>query len=166
MSYFKRFPMIVGYNLQGKTFDTMDITRRTGLSNEYIQNEQLSFEYQIQDRETPEILADRIYDDVSMFWTIMFFNNMFDVDTDWPMDSPTFERFVERQYGTAKYDIHHYESASTGLIVDSDYNEWDRIPITNYEYEMRLNDSKRTIRIPFPEVANSMANQHNKKIRE
>lgn len=166
MSYFKRFPVVVDYVIQGKSFDAMDITRRTGLSNEYIQNEQLSFEYNIQDGETPEMIADRVYDDVSLYWVIMFFNNLFDVNTDWPLDSQSFERYVNRKYGQDLYEIHHYISASTNLIVESDWPEYDRIPITNYEYELELNDKKRKIRLPFPEVANAMSSQHKKKIRE
>ena len=166
MSYFKRFPLVVDYKVDGKSFDAMDITRRTGLSNEYIKNEQLSFEYYVQDGETPEMLADRVYDDASMYWTIMFFNNLFDINTDWPLDSVSFERYMDRVYGSTKYDIRFYRAASTGLVVESDYPEYDRIPVTNYEYELELNDAKRTIRLPFPEVANSMVSQHKKKIRE
>ena len=106
--------------------------------------------YDVQDGESPEIIAHKYYKDVGLHWTILVANNIVDYYHDWTMSMQTFEQYI-----TEKYDnpagIHHYEiNATSGdttnkLIVASDTD--GATPVTNYEYEQTLNDNKRRIRI-------------------
>lgn len=55
-----------------------------------------------------------------------------------------------------QYNVHHYED-SNGNIVSQDYTNIYGInettyPVSNYEYEERLNESKRRIKIISPQV--------------
>lgn len=165
MSYFKRFPVLVGYKLQGKLYDVTDLTRRTKIQPSSLANEDVAFKYSIINGETPEMLADRVYDDVNLYWVILLFNHIHDVETQWPLDQASFERFVKRVYDDQLYAIRFYRSASTGLIVDEDHPDYDRIPVTNYEYELEQNDLKRNILIPHPNVAGQIVSEHQRKIR-
>ena len=166
MSYFKRFPFLVGYKLQGKIYDTTDLTRRTAVQQGSIDNEDVAFKYSIINGETPEMLADRIYDDVNLYWVILLFNKIMDVESEWPLDQVSFERYVSRVYGSELYSIRFYRAISSGLVVDEDFPEYDRIPVTNYEYELEVNDSKRNILIPHPNVVGQIVNEHQRKIRK
>lgn len=165
MSYFGRFPYVLNYQIQGRKYTGMDITRKTGIVDKQELPASSYIEYTVKEGETPVILADRLYDDASMFWVIMMFNDMFDIDSDWPLDQIDLDRYVTRVYDDP-YGVHHYQALSTGAWVDPDlYPEYDRIPITNYDYEVDLNDEKRYVKLPTPEYASLMVSQHNKAIR-
>jgi len=166
MSYFTPFPFVRNYKIEDKVYTGMNITVRTGFSARTKEDEQYFISYDLRDGETPEIIADRIYDDASLYWVILMFNDLHDVDEQWPLDSVAFENYVERVYGDDKTDIHHYESAASGAWVDSDHPEYDLVPVTNYEYELRLNDKKRKIKVPIPEAVSTLKRQHRERIQQ
>lgn len=155
MSYFERFPL-ANYN----GVYQIDLTQATTVDNSDRRNH---IETDVMDGESPELLADRMYDDADMAWVILMYNKMINVFEDWPMSSVSLKNYV-----TSKYDdpnaIHHYISASTGLTVDSSHPDYDRIPVTNLEHENNVNESKRNIKIPLPEVADRIKRQHNELI--
>lgn len=159
MSYFTKFPFIKDYEIDGKRLTLLDLTRRTRVSTDSINNTSNYIEYSIKN-ETPEILADRMYDDVNMAWVILLFNQIFDVFSEWPLDSNSFEQFVSEKYDSSLYDVHHYVSAASNAIVDESHPLYDRIPVTNYEYEIEVNDNKRLIKVPTLEAAQQIKKQH------
>lgn len=166
MSYFSRFPFVLDYKIQGKTYTGMDITRRTGIENKDQLNESSYLEYKVKNGETPIMLADRLYDDVDLYWVILMFNNIFDIHSDWPLDYISLDRYINRIYDDP-YGIHHYQSLATGAIVDFENNpDYDTIPVTNYEHETKLNDEKREIKVPTPVYAREIARQHKRQIQQ
>ncbi len=165
MSYFKRFPYIKDYELQGRVYTGMDITRRTGIKDKDLMNPDVYIEYDVGEGETPEMLADRVYDDASLYWVIMMFNDIHDIASDWPLTQVSLDRYVSRLYDNVN-DIHHYKSAATGAWVDSDHPDYDRVPVTNYEYEIEVNENKRRIRVPTPSYVGNIVSQHNELIKQ
>lgn len=165
MSYFNHFPFVQDYEIQDRLYTGLNITVRTGFPEEVKQNNQYFMMYNVKNGETPEMLADRVYDDVSLYWAILMMNDIFDVDSQWPLDSLAFQNFIKRKYNNDLYETHHYESAATGNWVESDWPEYDRIPVTNYEYELRVNDDKRKVKIPVPDVVLTLKKQQKEKIR-
>lgn len=165
MSYFKRFPFIKDYEIQDRTYTGMDITRRTGIKDKDLLNPDVYIEYDVGEGETPEMLADRVYDDASLYWVIMMFNDIHDISSDWPLTQVALDKFVNRIYDNIN-DTHHFESVATGAWVDSDHPDYDRIIVTNYEYEIQVNENKRTIRVPTPEYVGTIVSQHNELIRQ
>lgn len=166
MSYFNKFPYLIDYQIQGKTHTGIDITRRTDIVDGIKNNQNAYIEYNVQDGETPEMLADRIYDEPGLYWVILMFNDIFNVHTQWPLGYLTLMSYIDRAYGEDKFSVHHYIAASTGAIVDADYPDYDRIPITNQEHEIAINDSKRSIKVPDPDIVPEVVQQHNRKIRQ
>lgn len=166
MSYFNNFPVILDYEIQGQTYNGVDITRRTNVVAESKNNPANYIEYRVQEGETPEIIADRIYDDVGLYWVIMMFNDRFDVSSEWPLDSHSFERFVQRKYGSSVHRVRHYVSASSGAVVGIGWPEYDRQPVTNYEYELGVNDALRDIKVPTPQCALQIAAIHRRLIKQ
>lgn len=166
MSYFTHFPYIIGYSIQGKQYDVIDITTRTIFDTDFKNNESAYFEYTIQENESPEIVADKIYSDVNMFWVILMFNDIHDVNEDWPLNHNSLVSYVKDKYKNEINGIHHYISASTGSIVDPKLHpQYDTVPITNYEYEEFVNDRKKTIRVPVPEIVSQIELSHNNALR-
>jgi len=166
MGYFSRFPFIKEYKIQGKAYTGMDITRRTGIRNKSELGQDAYLIYTVGEGETPEMLADRLYDDPDMFWVIMMFNDSFDIDSDWPLTQLALDQYVQRVYDDPNA-IHHYESAASGAWVDGDLHpDHDLIPVTNYEYEIDQNDKKRYIKVPTPQYAATIISEHNRLIQQ
>lgn len=56
--------------------------------------------YTIQEGETPEIVANKLYKSPQWYWTILLLNNIIDVNSDWPMNSFQLDSFIEKKYGS------------------------------------------------------------------
>ena len=153
-----------GYEIGEQAFDVMDITRRTGFSKETKNNPSMYIEHTIEDGESPIILADRMYDNGDLYWVIMMFNDIHDIEADWPLNQVSFDRFVNRVYDDP-YEIKYYRSISLGLVVDSDWVEYDRVSIRHIDYEIELNDVKRIIKIPVPNAVDALVKEHNRLIQ-
>lgn len=117
MSYFTKFPKI-GYTLDEYRSAQVipDVLRRA----KFIQTLQDNFaffdEYDVVDGETPEIVADQVYNDPQLHWVVLLANEIIDPRFDWPLDTYHLARFVEGKYGNVNA-IHHYED-STGNITN------------------------------------------------
>lgn len=106
------------------------------------------------DGETFDITANEVYEDPQNHILVMLANDRFDWRNDTPLSSVEFQSMINEKYSDP-YGIHHYEDVD-GNIVD---NVWDDdadhefaypqniIPITNYEYETRINEAKRHIKV-------------------
>lgn len=165
MSFFKRFPFVLDYQIQGVPVTGIDMTRRTKISDSNKNDPSLYIWYDVVNGETPEMIADRVYDDASLYWVILLFNEIFDIDDQWPLSDYDLNNYINRTYEDP-YEVHHYESAATGAIVDYNHVAYDRIKVTNKEYEIRLNDEKRRVKIPAPEFVPSIVSAHNELIEK
>lgn len=165
MKYFSRFPELSGYQINDRIHDAMDITIRTGIVENLKQNPSAYIEHVIDDGETSLILADRIYDSVELYWVILMFNNILDEDQEWPLTTNELNDFIQKHYDDP-YGVHHYESKVSNAVVESDHPLYDRVPITNWEYESRINDEKRNIKILIPEYVSEVVSQHNELVSQ
>lgn len=160
MSYFTAFPLV---RFNGAL--QVNLTRRVGVSQAIRDNPAYYYEHTISDSDTPENLADRFYDDVGLAWVILQFNNIINVFEEWPKPQWEFDSYVNATYEDP-YAIHHYVDYDGNEV---DYNTapaWERIPVTNYEYETELNDAKRKLKLVLPEYVNVIVNRHKELIQE
>ena len=131
-----------------------DITQNVRFRKEILENITLYDEYDIKDGETPEILSEKIYGSPSYHWVIMLANQRYDYISDWPLSTYNLEEHILLTYGSGnQYDVHHYED-SNGYIIDGIDNT--AYPVSNYEYEDRLNESKRRIKLISKELLNTI----------
>ena len=174
MAYFNKFPT-VEYDVKGdNVLRTMtDITRRVRLSSKAkLATVEFDF-YDVIDGQTPEFIADRYYGDVGLHWLVLITNDIIDVYNDWPMSVKRFEDYV---YG--KYDdvngVHQYEytqeSGDTSFVIELPNDSATTLPagavaVTNYEYEDRLQEKKRRIRLIKPEYIPELKKEFSKKIK-
>lgn len=136
--------------------------------------ENLSFfeKYTIIGDERPDSVANKIYNNPDLDWIVLLANNITNIYEEWPMPERAFDRYLNDKYGSFEniYAIKHFETEEVknssgvvivkeGLIVpesffisyyDSNLNEQIfkgniTKPVTNYEYEVRLDEKKRTI---------------------
>tara|TARA_B100000929_G_scaffold290599_1_gene284827 strand:- start:13243 stop:13740 length:498 start_codon:yes stop_codon:yes gene_type:complete len=164
MGYFSKFPIIYPYKFNNLKMPCIDITKRSSIVEKYKRRDSNHIEYTIRDGDTPLTIADKIYDDADLFWVIPFYNNIMDLDDDWPLKVNELRGYISDEYGNSE-GVHHYESMFDGRTVESDHPEYDRITITNYEYEYRKNENKRSILVPIPEIARAIKNEHDRLMR-
>ena len=156
------------------TTEVKNLFRRFKLREDIASNFAAFEQYNIKGDERPDQVADLFYDDPTLDWIILTTNNAINQNHSWPMTNNQFYDYMYDKYGTDIDAIKHYEtyeivdSSDTervvldgGLVVDENFtfkfynpvrksyselsNEFVARPITNLEYETRLNDEKRSI---------------------
>ena len=135
--------------------------------------------YNIIGDDRPDNVAYKEYDDSSLDWVVLLSNNIINIQSEWPLPQRDFDRYVLEKYETYEKlnAVHHYETKECknsvdavvvpeGLQVDSDYSvtyyDWYLggeitksssdivVEVTNYEYESKLEDAKRSIYLLKP----------------
>ena len=128
--------------------------------------------YQIIGDDRPDNVAFKVYEDETLDWLILLSNNILNIQTEWPLTQDSFENYLINKYGSEQniFGVHHYETKQIidslgativpqGLIVDSNYRVefYDSnlgtyvtktnitVPITNYDYESKIENDKRNI---------------------
>ena len=150
------FPNIL-YDAKGNGQSTVmkDIFRRVKLkSTERV----VGFDYyDVQDGETPEIIAHKYYGDVGLHWTILVANDISRLLPPVAMSMQTFEQYVTEKY-TNPAAVHHYEIELQHLVtlqnvIDVGMNTTDygsATAVSNYQYEQKPNDELAKIRLIQP----------------
>ena len=173
MGYFQMFPDTL-YDAKGNGNYTVmkDILTRVKLVASKKENI-LNFDYyNVQDGETPEMIAHKYYGDVNLHWTVLVANDIVDYYNDWPMSVQKFEKFIFDKYDNPQA-IHHYEisqtSGETTTTIDVGMNTTDypsATAISNYTYEDRLQEQKRQIRLISPDFISQFVSEFEKKLSE
>lgn len=132
MNFLDKFPKIQ-YDInknQYSNFDTItDLTFRFSVIKDVLNNTAAYYEYDIREDETPEILADKVYGDPEAYWMILYANDIYDPQYDWPMNQDTFQKFIIGKYGSisaAKTIVHHYEKVLARQVGNSETVYIDR----------------------------------------
>mgnify|MGYP000870257444 CR=1 FL=1 len=111
-NYFSYFPTI-DHDLtnQGQTVKLTNILRRFKIPNSLANKAEVYYEYDIQDGDRPDTIADKYYGDSKYAWLVLHFNNISDVHFDWPLDTYNFEGYILGKYGSlaaAQAQVHEY----------------------------------------------------------
>lgn len=115
--YFSKLPKTL-YTLDNKKSVQIvtNISTRIKISDEIKNNLSFFYEYIIKDGETPEMLADRYYDNPQLHWLILHVNEIFDSTFEWPMSVPNLVFYSNKKY-KSRFQTHHYEK-DDGTIVN------------------------------------------------
>ena len=152
MSYFSHFSTIM-YDPAGDgsakvATDILSRVRvRANMKKEIVMLDQ----YDVQENETPEILADRHHGSPHYHWVIMLLNEISDVNHDWVKSTRQLQKYLTTKYtDTQLTEAHHYEisqtSGDTTIKIEVENTTYpSATTVTNYEYEVALNESKRRI---------------------
>ena len=151
--------------------------KRGFLREDIFQNLAFFTKYSITGNDRPDNVAFEIYQDSTLDWLVLMANNIVNIQNEWPISNTDFDELMLDKYGS--YDtlfngIHHYETlevtdargvkiVNAGLKVESDYSitffderadqmktVTPTIPVTNYQYEQKVNEDKRNIYLLQP----------------
>ena len=150
-----------------------NLFKRVLLREDIYSNLMYFTKYDIQGDDRPDNVAHRIYSDSTLDWLILLSNNITHIPTEWPLSQNDFDRFLLDKYGS--YDnlyngVHHHETVEVkdsneviivpaGLEVSADFTTTyydyymkDMVtklditrPVTNYQYEEKIQNKKREI---------------------
>jgi len=98
--YFNYFPKTIYSNSDISTgLDSVtNIIARFGFEQSLKNNSSAFYKYQIQESDTPEIIAYKYYGSAERHWIVLLFNDIIDPQFDWPLKYDTFIEFVSAKY--------------------------------------------------------------------
>jgi len=174
-NYFTNLPK-VGYDINGTGKDSFlsvtNIMKSVRFKPSVLEDITDYYPYYVKEGERPDIIAHAQYGNIGYAYLIMLVNDIYDPNFDWPLSSQIFEKYIINKYGsvtTAISGVKHYyqivraEVARTGtseripevkFVVDETtydaLDSGDRTTLSNYDYEVELNDAKREIKLINP----------------
>ena len=173
MAYFDMFPLtFYRHKSNSKPILMTDLLARVKIVP-LVRENIVNFDYyNVQDGETPEMIAYKYYGDSQLHWTILVVNDIVDYYHDWPMSVQRFEQYIKEKY-TNPQAIHHYEitqtSGDTTETIDVGMNVTDygsAAVVSNYQYEQKLQDEKRQIRLIQPRFIGRFVEDYETKLGE
>ena len=177
MPYFNEFP-VINYNLSGVNGNTKEITdiwRRVKVRSKIANNVALFDKFDVPEGDSPETVAYKVYGDAEYFWVVTLMNNIVNRYYDWPLDEYNFQQYVADKYANPDA-IHHYEiTQSSGKQtgdgpadythkVECNATEPGAESVSNIEYERRLQDEKRQIKLLQPNYLNNFIDEFRRLI--
>ena len=144
--------------------------------------------YTIKEGMRPDMIAQELYGDPELDWVVLTSNNITNIRDQWPLNHNDLHEYMLEKYGSeaniAKVEI--YETREildefnrvimpAGLRVDKEFSfEYLNFSkqvvkvlssevvagISNYQYEVKLNDEKRRIRVLKSEYLTAFITEH------
>ena len=178
MTYFRELPNL---NYQSTSSDrsssedyvvVKNIFRRAKLRDDLKYVFTSLIDYYIRDGVRPDQVADSIYGDPELDWVVLTSANIINVRDEWPLDSFEVYNYSLNKYGDDLNQIRHYETIEVkdssgrlllpkGKVVDAGFTIPDPssptatinpvVGVTNYEYETKINEAKRSIYVVTPQ---------------
>ena len=153
--YFNQFPTIE-YDVTGDGTKTTikDLLLRVKV-RDYVKNNRSWFaKYIVEQDETPDMVAFKVYGRTTYHWIILMFNQITNPYYDWPLKNRDFYAFINDKYSNPSA-VHHYEipqeSGNTNIKIKVESDVTGAVEVTNFEYEEEIQKTKREIRILKPE---------------
>ena len=177
MPYFNEFP-IVKYNLtgvNGNTIDVTDIWRKVKVRSKIANNVALFDNFDVPEGDSPETVAYKVYGDAEYFWVVCLMNNIVNRYYDWPLDEYSFQQYVKDKYDNPQ-GVHHYElvqssgrqegegPADYNHLIECNETDLGAQSVSNVEYERRLQDKKRQIKLLQPNYLNNFIDEFRRLI--
>ncbi len=151
MSYFNNFStMLYDPKGDGSAKLCTNILRRVRVRANMKKEIVMLVPYDVKENETPEIVADKHHGSPYYHWVVMLLNEVSDVNHDWVKSTRQLQKYLTNKYTEAQLtETHHYElaqsSGDTSIKIQVPQGTSDATTVTNYEYEVALNEQKRSI---------------------
>ena len=136
MQYFRTLPQITITQPNGTQSVYTNLLARASLIKDSLSNPLIFYSYNVQDGETPEIIADKYYNDSYRYWLVTMVNNILDPQWGWPLSGKNFEDYISKKYTDVNpYNtVHHYEKVITQYESGTQTTTVNRIEIDEDTY--------------------------------
>ena len=98
--YFSKFPKTY-YSLENTPYSidvVTNIISRFSFEQSFKENTSIYEKYSVQESDTPEIIASKIYDSPERHWIVLMMNDIVDAQYDWPLEYRTLTAFINDKY--------------------------------------------------------------------
>ena len=172
MGYFRELPDLLYPSFLNDKSSSLDfvevknIFRRVKMRDDLQNNFTLFNKYNIPEGGRPDTVAEELYGSANFDWIVLTIAGIINVRNEWPLSNRDLFKYASNKYGNSLNSNRFFETTevkdaenrlilSKGKIVDSNFT----IPkpgapttslnpvvgISNYEYETRINEDKRSI---------------------
>lgn len=138
-SYFDKLPKIqydINRSLIAPKYVTStNIFFRIRYIQEVLNNINSYFVAEVEDNETPEIIAEKAYGDAGAAWMITIANQIIDPQWEWPLSYNEFQKYIVNKYGSQENALttyHHYEMLITRTLNPDNITTEKRYRINDY----------------------------------
>ena len=178
--FFENFPIIAYDSVgNGEYKAVTDLLRRVAIRSKVRSNVLVFDTYDVKQGETPEMLADKLYNDPELHWVILLINDITDRYHQWPMNNNQFLTYLNDKYSNVD-GVHHYEIAQDSGDTDTKIEVYNNSAlytgdsdfyasastVTNFEYEENEQDKKRKIRLLDPSFIDQFVTEFKSLMKE
>ena len=131
MQYFDTLPKIVYTNSAGQSLAMTNLLARASVIPEILKDPLIYYSYDIQEGDTPEIIAHKYYGDSYRYWIVLFANELLDPQWDWPMTYNMFEQYLADKYPSTNIyvEVEYYEKVITQYDVNTQTTTVNKVRI-------------------------------------
>ena len=131
MQYFDTLPKIVYTNSAGQSLAMTNLLARASVIPQILKDPLVYYSYDIQEGDTPEIIAHKYYGDSYRYWIVLFANELLDPQWDWPMTYNMFEQYLADKYPSTNIyvEVEYYEKVITQYDVNTQTTTVNKVRI-------------------------------------
>ena len=131
MQYFDTLPKIVYTNSAGQSLAMTNLLARASVIPQILKDPLVYYSYDIQEGDTPEIIAHKYYGDSYRYWIVLFANELLDPQWDWPMTYNMFEQYLADKYPSTNIyvEVEYYEKIITQYDVNTQTTTVNKVRI-------------------------------------
>ena len=135
MQYFDTLPKVI-YTQNGVSSVYTNLLARVSVIPQLLKDPLIYYTYDIQEGDTPEIIAHKYYGDSYRYWIVLFANELLDPQWDWPLTSKMFEQYLADKYPSTNIysEIEYYEKVITQYDVNTQTTTVNRVRIDEDVY--------------------------------
>ena len=136
MQYFDTLPKIVYTNSAGQSLAMTNLLARASVIPQILKDPLVYYSYDIQEGDTPEIIAHKYYGDSYRYWIVLFANELLDPQWDWPMTYNMFEQYLADKYPSTNIyvEVEYYEKVITQYDVNTQTTTVNKVRIDEDTY--------------------------------
>ena len=187
---FKSLPDVY-YNVQTSPVDVKllsakNLWRRSEIVSEFKNSITIFDEMIVNNGEKPEVIANRIYKNPFLAWTIFVANDIVNYYEQWARSTRQLSEYVEAKYDNPQATKHYVTTevkqgnniiVPAGKVVPQNYSisyyngtttvtANPTVSITNYQYEEQINSEKEKIQIIRPNVIESFVETYYRRVNQ
>jgi hypothetical protein len=137
MKYFETLPKVVYTDQKKNSKVYTNLLARVSVKPTLLDNSVIYYKYDIQDGDTPEIIAHKYYGDVYRYWIVLYVNQILDPQWGWPVTSNAFEDYVRNKYPNMSYYVipHHFEKIITQVDSKTNITTTNILIVDEFTYD-------------------------------
>jgi hypothetical protein len=167
MQYFDTLPKVVYRSAQGTSSLYTNLMARASIVPSVLKNPMVYYKYDLQEGDTPEIVAYKYYGDSYRYWVVLFANQIMDPQWEWPLSYAAFNSYINDKYGynqsTGMWSVfdpyattYQFQKIITQYDAESQITTVNTVVIDESTYVDNVNETTNSYTLPTGTVTVSV----------